>query len=148
MIGLIIAIVAFFVASTGFLGGDIIYALDVLENWYYIIGVLIVFIASAVMFGFTATGARWGAKSGHGHPLSTLAGAMVGYSFGGLMAVLILAKIAIQIWLVTWLIGNIDPTAVDFDGLTSKQLIAMIILLLLTFIGGSSLNSSNSSNLK
>jgi len=139
MIGLIITLIAFFVAGTGFFGGDVIYALDVLENWYYFVGAIIALLAIAVMFGMTVGGASFG--SGNRSVLGGIGGALAGYTAGGFIAILMLAKIAIQIWLVTWLIGSIDPQAVDLDMITTKQLVAMAVLLVLAFAGGSSSSS-------
>jgi hypothetical protein len=143
MIGLIIVIISFFVASTGFFGGDVIYALDVLENWYYFIGAIIALFAIAIMIGFTGGGAAMGAGATNGNALGGLGGALAGYTAGGLIAVLMLAKIGIQIWLVTWLMGSIDPAAVGFDALTTKQMLAMAVLLVLAFVGGNSSSSSS-----
>lgn len=142
MIGLIIVLISYFVAATGFFGGDVIYALDVLENWYYFIATIIGIIAVLVMIGFTGAGAMIGSGSTNGNALAGLGGALAGYTTGGFLAVLMLGKIALQIWLVTWLMGSIDPVAVDFDALTTKQMLAMVVLLVLAFIGDS--YSSNS----
>lgn len=143
MIGLIITLISFFVAGTGFFGGDVIYALDVLENWYYFIATIIALIAFAVMLGATGGGAAMGAGATNGSALGSLGGALAGYTVGGFFAVLMLAKIGIQIWLVTWLMGSIDPQAVDFDALTTKQMLAMVVLLVLAFVGGSSSSSKS-----
>ena len=145
MVGLIIAVIAFLVASTGYFGGDVIYALDVVENWYYFIGVIIAIIAIMVMIGFTGGGAAMGAGASNGHALGALGGAVAGYTAGGFIAVLMLAKIGIQIWLVTWLMGSIDPVAVDLDGLTTKQMLALAVLVVLAFVGGGSSSSSSKS---
>lgn len=152
MIGLIIFIISFFVASTGFFGGDIIYALDVLENWYYFVAVIIGIIAAGIMFGFTATGSALGSQHFGGVP-GSFGGALAGYITGGFLAVLLLAKIAVQIWLVTWLMGSIDPLAVGFSGdagmavISTKETIAMVVLLILGFIGGGSVSiKSNNRN--
>jgi hypothetical protein len=142
MIGLIIVLIAYFIAATGFFGGDVIYALDVLENWYYFIATIIGIIAVLVMIGFTGGGAALGSSATNGNALAGLGGALAGYTTGGILAVLMMAKIAVQIWLVTWLMGSVDPVAVDFDALTTKQMLAMVVLLVLAFIGGSSSSSS------
>lgn len=143
MVGLIIAVIAFIVASTGFFGGDLIYALDVVENWYWFIAVIIGLIAITVMIGFTGGGATMGAGATNGHVIGGLGGALAGYATGGLVSVMLLAKIAIQLWLVTWLMGSIDPVGVDFDALTTKQLVALAVLIVLAFTGGVSSSSSN-----
>jgi len=144
MIGLIIALISFFIAGTGYFGGDVVYALDVLENWYYFVGVIIALLAVAVMIGFTGAGAAMGAGASNGNVLGGLGGALAGYTAGGLIAVLMLAKIAIQIFLVTWLMNSIDPQAIGFDALTNKQMLAMAVLLVLAFIGGGNTSSSKS----
>lgn len=132
MIGLIIAVIAYMVASTGFFGGDIIYALDVVENWYYFIAIFIGLMATAIMLGFTGVGAAQGSKMGGG--FGAFGGALAGYSLGGLFAVIMLAKIAIQLWLVTWLMGSIDPQAVNVDALTNKQMIGLVALIIIALI--------------
>ena len=143
MIGLIIALISFFIAGTGYFGGDVVYALDVVENWYWFIGVIIAILAILVMIGFTGGGAAMGAGATNGNALGGLGGALAGYAFGGLIAVAMLAKIGIQIWLVTWLMGSIDPVAPNFDALTTKQVIALAVLLVLSLINPSSSSSKS-----
>jgi hypothetical protein len=41
--------------------------------------------------------------------------------------------------------GSIDPQAVDFDAFTTKQMLALAVLLVLCFVGGSSSVSKSSS---
>jgi hypothetical protein len=47
-----------------------------------------------------------------------------------------LLKIGVQIWLVLWLMENIDPAITEFGQLDTKEMIAMAVVLVLAFIGG------------
>jgi hypothetical protein len=137
MIGLLIVLVSFFMAGTGFLGRDLIYALDILENWYYFIGIIILFIALVILFSFTIRGASIGSDISNGNVLGGFGGATLGYFTGSLISILMFLKIGVQIWLVTWLMGSIDPSIVDFDGLKTKEMLALGVLVVMAFVNNS-----------
>ena len=142
MIGLIIAAIAYLIASTGTYGGNLIYMLDVLENWYWIILVLTGILALGITVLSTATGTVIGNESG---TTGKVIGSAAGFAVGGIISILILLKIGLQLYLTTWLMSDIDPAiVVDFDALSNKQMMAFVIILVLAFIplGGSYSNNT------
>lgn len=134
MIGLIIGLLTYMVfADTGFFGGDIIYALDVMENWYWIIFFIFAIIAAIVFFGTTFAGAISGdeitkSKSG------ILGGTVVGALFGGFMSLILMLRVSLQLLIIYWLMGSIEPTAANFDAITTKETIGLVTLIILAII--------------
>ena len=57
MIGLLIGIVAYFISGANVFGEDLIFALDVVENWYYIVLGFLSLTALVLLTVFVATGA-------------------------------------------------------------------------------------------
>lgn len=141
MFGIAIMFIAYLIASSGAFGGDLIYALDVLENWYWIIFTIIAVIAFIIFLAFMGLGAAAGHdfnRTGIGASL----GAFGGSTIGGFFAVLMLIKISLQLWLTIWLMNSIDPMALDFDSLTNKQMMGLGFLLLMSFLPGISFSNS------
>ncbi len=123
MIGIFLFLISFFIfASTGALGGDIIYALDVVEIFYWIICAIIVVLAMITTFSLTAVGASKGR-------------ALFGYTSGIILSIFMLVKIGVQLWLTIWLIGSIDPMATTFTILESKELFGLAVLFILSVVG-------------
>lgn len=134
MIGLIIGLLSYMIfADTGFFGGDIIYTLDVMENWYWIIFVIFAIIAAIVFFGATLAGAAGGdgiTKSKAG----ILGGTVVGALFGGWMSLLLMLRVSTQLLIIYWLMGSIEPTAANFDAITAKETIGLVALIILAIV--------------
>lgn len=132
MIGLAIGVIAYLIASTGTFGGDLIYAIDVAENWYCVVLVLASILAIIVFLMVTGMGAAAGADA------AGTVGGFTGMAVGGLLgvisAVAMLAKTIIMLVILNWLMGSIDPTATNFDALTTKQVIGMITVAILAFL--------------
>jgi hypothetical protein len=132
MIGIAIGIIAYLFASTGAFGGDLIYALDAMENWYWIVLVLVSILAIIVFLVFSGMGAAMGADVAG--KVGGFTGAAAGSILGVISALAMLAKSIIMLVIVTWLIGNIDPTAANFDALSTKQVVGLVGLLILIFL--------------
>ena len=134
MIGLLIAVLTYITfASTGYLGGDIIYALDVLENWYWFIAIIVsIIVLLIVVFFMVVGGAAF--HSTLKSKLGAWSGILSGGLFGFFISSLIFLKIIVQLWITTWLISNIDPLLIDINHMPDKQVVALSILTLLAFI--------------
>lgn len=132
MIGIAIGVIAYLFASTGTFGGDLIYAVDVAENWYWVVLVLASIFAIIVFLVITGMGAAAGAD------VAGTVGGFTGMAVGGLLgvisAVAMLAKTIIMLVLLNWLMGSIDPAAVNFDALTTKQVIGLVAVAILAFL--------------
>ena len=148
MIGLLLGLIAYFMFSSGATFGlDLIYTLDVMESWYYfvlwVVGIIAIGFAGLFFIGGTAVGAS--AKAG---PAGTILGMLAGGSLGMLVAARIVIVTVIQFALATWLMGSIDPTTINMDGLTTQQMIGLamlVIIPLLTRNTGSSDDDDSSS---
>ena len=135
MIGLFLFVISFIVfAATGTLGGDLIYALDVVETLYWIIFTIVAFLAFITLLSFTAIGSLIGASLQSNSIISFLSGALFGSSGGIFLATLMIAKIGVQLWLTIWLMDNIDPAITTFTMLESKETLALAVLFLLAII--------------
>ena len=141
MIGLAFALIGYFFASTGYFGGDIVYALDVMENWYWIVLVLISLVSILIVCVFTFAGTAVGASVSRN--VGGFAGMFFGAGFGILAGVAMLFRTILQLWLISWLMGSIDPHAASFDALTTNQLIGLAGLVLLAMIPNKSSSSSS-----
>ena len=132
MIGIAIGVIAYLFASTGTFGGDLIYAVDVAENWYWVVLVLASIFAIIVFLAITGMGVATGAV------VANTVGGFTGMAVGGLMGVIsafvMLAKPIIMLVILNWLMGSIDPTAVNFDALTTKQAIGLVAVAILAFL--------------
>jgi hypothetical protein len=131
MIGLLIGLVALFVSGAATFGGDLIYALGVMETWYQIIlgvlGVIVVIIVVLASIGGGMKGVKYG-------KIGALFGTFLTGAFGMLIGVLIVFTIGIQLYIVDWLIGSIDPAITSFAGLTAKQMIGLVGLIIIPII--------------
>lgn len=132
MIGIAIGVIAYLLASTGSFGGDLVYAIDVTENWYWIVLVLASIFAIIVFLLITGMGAAAGAD------VAGTIGGFTGMAVGGLLGVIsafaMLAKTIIILVILNWLMGSIDPAAANFDALTTKQVIGLVAIALLAFM--------------
>ncbi len=132
MIGVVIGFIAFLIASTGTLGGDLVYALDVTENWYWIVLVLIGILSIIIMLVFTGVLGAAGASVAGG------VGGFFGVGAGGLLGlfagIAILLKTIFQLVIVTWLMGSIDQSVTNMDGLAIQHMFGLGALLILAFI--------------
>lgn len=134
MIGLLIFTISFFIFSTsGFLGKDLIFALEYLQLWYIIIAGIFMIISLIVFLFFTGTGMTF-VSTYINDKLSIYLGGLAG-SFLGLKVIFgLLLKITIQLVLVWWLLDTINPQVSYVSDLTSKQIIAIGILFVLSLI--------------
>lgn len=144
MIGLAIGVVAFLVASTGYVGGDLIYAIDVAENWYWIVLMIASIFALIVFAAMTGMGAVMGVDVAG--KVGGFTGMAAGGMLGAISAFAMLAKTICILVIMNWLMGSIDPHAVNYDALTTKHvvgLVAILVLALLPRIRGSASTSSS-----
>ncbi len=143
MIGLLLGLIAYFMFASGLFGAEVIYSLGVMESWYYfvlwVVGFIAVVVGGIFLLGGTAAGASAGKAGG-------VLGFIAGGSLGALVAARIVIVTVIQLAIVNWLMGGIDPTIIDMDGLTSKQFVAFAVLVIIPFItrGNNDSNSSSS----
>ncbi len=146
MIGLIIGFIGYLVSSTGYLGGDLIYAMDTIENWYWIVLAFSGLLSLFVLFVFTGIGAAMGHdKAGKN---GAYGGTLAGFTLGTMTALLMLIRTILQLWIVTWLMSNLDPSAISFAAITTKETLAMVALFLLAFVGGSSIKKTKTIKVK
>ena len=131
MIELVILAVSYLIADTGSFGGDVIFTIDVLENWYIFIAAIGVLLSTIVIFASTATGANSLSSS----TMGSFIGAIGGYSLGSAVAVLILAKVITQIWICNYLMDNINPLATSFNDFNNNVLFGIGALVVLWVIG-------------
>jgi|694.fasta_scaffold51886_7 uncharacterized membrane protein len=124
MFGLIIATISFIIADSEHFGGDMIYALSILKNWYYFNFGLLLIIASVVAaFIYISIMPQQIASK------LELVGSYLAKTTVSLVVIcLIMARILIQIMLVNWLITDINPMV---DDLNTKQILATLLLCLL-----------------
>ena len=146
MIGIVIGAIAYLIASTGTLGGDVVYALDVMENWYWIVLVFASILAIIVGLVFTGMFGAAGASvaGGVGGFLGVGAGGLLGVLAGALMVM----KTVIQLVIVTWLMNNLNQAAVNMDAISTQHLLGLGALLVLAFIptkGGIKFNNKRKS---
>lgn len=134
MIALIIFFIGFLVASTGYLGGDLIYALDVVENWFLVVFVCASLIAGFVVLLFMCAGTALVSRMSRLGGVWTFTGLAAGSFMGFVVAGLMLLKIGIQLILVYWLMGDLNPELTHFDDISIKQTFAFVILLILSLI--------------
>ena len=132
MIGVAIGVFAYLFASTGTFGGDLIYAVDAAENWYWVVLVLASIFAIIVFLAITGMGVATGAV------VANTVGGFTGMAVGGLLGVIsafvMLAKTIIMLVILNWLMGSVDPAAVNFDALTTKQVIGLVVVAILAFL--------------
>ena len=141
MIGLAIGVIAYLIASTGAFGGDLIYALDIAENWYWVVLVFGGIFAVLFFFLFSAVGTAGGATLGK---IGGFIGMFLGSSLGFVVAALLLVRTILQLLLINWLMHSIDPTVVGVDALTTNQMIGLASLVVLAFVRTKSSNSTTS----
>ena len=141
MIGLAFALIGYLFASTGYLGGDLIYALDVMENWYWIVLVLVSIVSIIIVLFFTLGGVAVGASVSRN--VGGIAGMFFGAGFGILTGAAVLFRTILQLWLINWLMGSIDPHAASLDVLTTNQWIGLAGLVLLAMIPSKSSDSKS-----
>ena len=132
MIGVAIGVIAYLFASTGTFGGDLIYAVDAAENWYWVVLVLASIFAIIVILAITGMGVATGMA------VVGTVGGFTGMAVGGLLGVIsafaMLAKTIIMLVILNWLMGSVDPAAVNFDALTTKQVIGLVVVAILAFL--------------
>ncbi len=132
MIGFAIGIVAYLFASTGAFGGDLVYAIDVAENWYWIVLVIASIFALIVFAAMTGMGAVMGADVAG--KVGGFTGMAAGGMLGAISAFAMLAKTIIMLVIMNWLMGSIDPAAANFDALNTKQVVGLVALAILAFL--------------
>lgn len=139
MLSLIIGLLGYWMGPETF-GGSLINAVESIEILYWvlgvIVGILMIFVSGLLTIGGAAGGHDMAGKGG------AILGAIAGGGASMLLMVFALLKVGIMIWLTQYLAGSIDPAMTDLDGLTTTQIIAFVVVLVLPFTGGNSSSSS------
>jgi hypothetical protein len=129
MIGLVFAFIGYLFASTGHLGGDMVYALDVMENWYWIVLVILSIFALIPLLVFGIMGAAAGSTVSQN--MGGLIGMFMGSAFGIVAGLVMVFRTILQLWIISWLMGSIDPQAASFDAFTTNQIIGLVALVIM-----------------
>ena len=139
MLSFIVGLICYWTGPDLF-GGSLINAVDGVNTLYWILaiigGTLMIFISGAFALGGGAVGHEAGGKMG------AVLGSIVGGGASLLLMVFALLKVGIMIWLTAYLTDTIDPNIANLDGLTTSQVIAFVIVLIIPFTGRGSASKS------
>lgn len=133
MIGVVLGLMTYFISNTGHFGGDILKALSVVETWYWI--VFYIWAGCCVLVSLVAAGALAN-EFGEG-VVRQFAGIVTGSTFGIFLAILLMFKVVVQLFIVNGLTDSIDPMS---DNLTSKEIFGLVLLFFISLLHRSSKN--------
>ena len=132
MLGLIFGFFGYLFSNEQSFGGNILYALSIMQVWYYFVLIIMTIILTITTIIFLKIGADAGEKAAGKYGM--IGGIFVGSVIGIIDAVGVLFKIGLQLYLINWCIDNILPTAVNLAALTQQQSFGLFTILIISLI--------------
>jgi len=132
MLSLIVGLLGYWMGPEMF-GASLINAVESINILYWIFAGILSIFGLVIIFMGTVGGGAGGADVGG--KLGAVLGSVLGASASVLLMIVAFAKIVIMIMLTDYLAGSIDPTMADLDGLSTSQVIAFVVVLILPFTG-------------
>ena len=140
MLSLIVGLLGYWMGPEMF-GASLINAVESINILYWILGSILGVLGLVVVFMGTLGGGVGGADVGG--KIGAVLGSVLGAGASVLLMTLAFIKIILMIYLTDYLAGSIDPSMSNLDGLTTTQVIAFVIVLVLPFTGGNSSSSKS-----